>query len=62
MDMGFSRSQCKAALKKFRNNIDRALDALLMNGEQFIGVDNSEDSGEEGRANAVDPTQQLIHQ
>lgn len=42
MEMGFSKSQCKAALKKFFNNFDRALDALLNNGDQFIGVENSD--------------------
>ena len=46
MEMGFSRSQCKAALKDNRNNFERALDKLLTNGEQYIGVEDSDDSGE----------------
>lgn len=44
MEMGFSKSMCKAALKKNKNNIDRSLDQLLSNPDQFIGVDNSNDS------------------
>jgi uncharacterized UBP type Zn finger protein len=44
MEMGFSKAMCKAALKKNRNNIDRSLDQLLTNPDQFIGVDNSNDS------------------
>ena len=44
MEMGFSRSQCKAALKDNRNNFERALDKLLNNGEQYIGVEDSDDS------------------
>ena len=49
MDMGFSKSQCKASLKQNGNNFDRALDKLLNNGDQYIGVENSDDSdGEEG--------------
>ena len=47
MEMGFSKSMCKAALKRNNNNFDRALDKLLSNGDQFIGVENSEDSAEE---------------
>jgi len=47
MDMGFARSQCKAALKKHRNNVEVALDQLLENGDQFIGVGDSESDGEE---------------
>jgi hypothetical protein len=47
MDMGFARSQCKAALKKHRNNVEVALDQLLENGDQFIGVNDSESDGEE---------------
>ena len=45
--MGFARSQCKAALKKHRNNVEVALDQLLENGDQFIGVNDSESDGEE---------------
>lgn len=44
MEMGFTKSMCKAALKKCRNHIDRSLDQLLTNPDQFIGVDNSDDS------------------
>lgn len=47
MDMGFSKSQCKAALKKNNNNIERCLDQLLDNGDQFIGIENSDDSADE---------------
>mmetsp|Transcript_16951 Transcript_16951/g.28701 ORF Transcript_16951/g.28701 Transcript_16951/m.28701 type:complete len:174 (-) Transcript_16951:127-648(-) len=43
-DMGFTKSQCKAALKKFNNNMERSLDQLLNNGSQFIGLENSDDS------------------
>ena len=44
MEMGFSKSMCKAALKKYKNNIERSLDQLLANPDQFVGVDNSNDS------------------
>jgi len=47
MDMGFSRSQCKAVLKQTRNDLDKSLDKLLTNGEAYIGIENSDDSGEE---------------
>jgi hypothetical protein len=33
MEMGFSKSQCKAALKANKNNIERALEKLLANGD-----------------------------
>jgi hypothetical protein len=33
MEMGFSKGQCKAALKKFNNNFDRSIDALLTNSD-----------------------------
>ena len=33
MEMGFSKSMCKAALKKYRNNIERSLDQLLANSD-----------------------------
>ena len=46
MAMGFTKSQCKAALKRNNNNIDRCIDKLLENGDQFIGVENSDDSGD----------------
>ena len=44
MEMGFSKSQCKAALKSNKNNLERALEKLLANGDQFIGIENSDDS------------------
>lgn len=44
--MGFSKSMCKAALKKNNNNMDKALDKLLENCERFIGIENSESSDE----------------
>mmetsp|Transcript_7697 Transcript_7697/g.11934 ORF Transcript_7697/g.11934 Transcript_7697/m.11934 type:complete len:82 (+) Transcript_7697:1529-1774(+) len=44
MEMGFTKAQCKAALKKTKNNMERALDQLLNNGDQFLGLDNSNDS------------------
>lgn len=44
--MGFTKSMCKAALKKNNNNMDKALDKLLENCERFIGVENSESSEE----------------
>lgn len=42
--MGFSKSQCKAALKANKNSLDRALEKLLSNGDQYIGIENSDDS------------------
>lgn len=42
--MGFSKSQCKAALKANKNNLERALEKLLANSDQYIGIENSEDS------------------
>ena len=48
MEMGFSKSQCKAALKKTNNNFEKSLDKLLENGEQFIGLENSDDSDGDG--------------
>ena len=47
MDMGFSRSQCKAALKRNHNNVERALDKLLENGDQYIGIDDSDGEDDE---------------
>ena len=46
MDMGFTKSQCKAALKKNKNNMEKSLDQLLEDGDQFIGIENSDDSDE----------------
>jgi hypothetical protein len=46
MEMGFSKSMCKAALKKNGNNFERALDKLLENPDPYIGVEKS-DSEEE---------------
>lgn len=46
MDMGFSKSMCKAALKRHNNNLEKSLDKLLENCERYIGVENSEDSDE----------------
>ena len=46
MEMGFSKSQCKAALKKNHNKVDRALDKLLQNPDQFIGVGSDDDDDE----------------
>ena len=45
MDMGFSRSQCKAVLKQTKNDLDKSLDKLLTNGDAYIGIENSDDSG-----------------
>jgi hypothetical protein len=42
--MGFTKSQCKAALKANKNNLERCIDKLLTNGDQFIGIENSDDS------------------
>ena len=47
MDMGFTRSQCKAALKQNRNDLEKSLDKLLTNGDAYIGIENSDDSGNE---------------
>lgn len=47
MEMGFTKSQCKAALKMNKNNLDRCIDKLLTNGDQFIGLENSDDSGDD---------------
>ena len=47
MDMGFTKSQCKAALKQNGNNFDKALDKLLTNGDAFIGIENSDDSADD---------------
>lgn len=44
MDMGFSRSQCKAVLKQTKNDLEKSLDKLLNNGEAYIGLENSDDS------------------
>lgn len=33
MEMGFTKSQCKAALKRNNNNVDRCIDKLLENGD-----------------------------
>ena len=56
MEMGFSKAMCKAALKKHKNNVDRALDNLLTNGDEFIGVNDSDSDSNAGGA-GVDPTQ-----
>ena len=48
MDMGFTRSQCKAVLKQTKNDLDKSLDKLLTNGDAYIGIENSDDSGDEG--------------
>ena len=58
MDMGFSKSQCKAALKQNGNNFDKALDKLLTNGDAFIGIENSDDSGDE----EVDPNAESLRE
>ena len=50
--MGFTKSQCKAALKQNGNNFDKALDKLLNNGDAFIGIENSDDSDEGGHGHA----------
>jgi uncharacterized UBP type Zn finger protein len=47
MEMGFTKSMCKAALKKNNNNFERSLDKLLENSDPFIGVENSESSADE---------------
>lgn len=47
MEMGFTKSMCKAALKKHHNNFEKALDKLLENSDPYIGVENSESSAEE---------------
>jgi len=44
MEMGFTKSQCKAALKQNKNNLERCIDKLLTNGDQFIGLENSDES------------------
>ena len=44
--MGFSRSQCKAALKRHRLNVEVALDKLLENSDRFIGVDSDSEDEE----------------
>ena len=31
--MGFTKSQCKAALKSNKNNLERAIEKLLTNGD-----------------------------
>ena len=58
MDMGFSKSMCKAALKKYNNNMDKALDKLLNDGDQFIGVDNSDDSGDGNESQPIESVAQ----
>lgn len=57
MEMGFTKSQCKAALKMNKNNLDKCIDKLLTNGDQFIGLENSDDSGDE-----VDQNQRQLHE
>jgi uncharacterized UBP type Zn finger protein len=47
MDMGFSKSQCKAVLKQTKNDLEKSLDKLLTNGDAYIGIENSDDSGGE---------------
>ena len=54
MEMGFTKSMCKAALKRHNNNMDRALDKLLENSDPYIGVENSESSDEEADLNDVE--------
>ena len=44
MDMGFAKSICKTALKKNRNNLEKSLEQLISNPNQFVGIDNSDDS------------------
>lgn len=56
MEMGFTKSQCKAALKRNKNDVERCIDKLLTNGDQFIGIENSDDSD-----GGVDQNQQQIH-
>lgn len=48
--MGFTKSMAKAALKQNGNNFEKSLDKLLTNSDQFIGLDNSDDSNEEDGA------------
>ena len=50
MDMGFTKSQCKAVLKQCKNDLEKSLDKLLNNGDAYIGLENSDDSAEEGDA------------
>jgi len=59
MEMGFTKPMCKAALKKHRNNVDRALDNLLMNGDEFIGAADSE-GDDAGAGGGIDQTQQAL--
>ena len=47
MEMGFSKSMCKAALKKNGNSFERALDKLLENPDPYIGVERSDSEGEQ---------------
>ena len=55
MEMGFTKSQCKAALKMNKNNIERCIDKLLTNGDQFIGLENSDSDDD------VDDNQRQLH-
>lgn len=54
MEMGFTKSMCKAALKRNNNNMDKALDKLLENSDRYIGVENSE-SSEDGGDEVINP-------
>ena len=57
MDMGFTKSQCKAVLKQTKNDLEKSLDKLLNNGEAYIGLENSDDSADEGDASQAESAQ-----
>lgn len=57
MDMGFTKSQCKAVLKQTKNDLEKSLDKLLNNGDAYIGLENSDDSADEGDASQAESAQ-----
>lgn len=60
MDMGFSKSQCKAVLKQTKNDLEKSLDKLLTNGDAYIGIENSDDSGEENAGDSRQMQEQRL--